>query len=69
MIKGPTGLCSASTPSLLTIAVQHVVVSIVLAISSYYYVRSLILVFCVDTVFHIVLYSLEQHSSTSTQQQ
>ena len=58
MIQGLTGLCSASTPSLLTTAVQHVVF-IVLATTSY----------CVDMGFHIVLYSLEQHSNTSTRQQ
>ena len=52
MLEGLTGLCSASTPSLFTTAVQHVV-SIVRA-------TSLVLIFCIDMVFHIVLYSLEQ---------
>ena len=61
MIERLTGLCSASTSSMLTITVQHVI-SIVLPITS------LVLISCVDMVFHIVRYSLEQHSSTSTQQ-
>ena len=66
MLEELTGLFSASTPSLLkTAAVQHVV-SIVLATTDYYQI--LVLFQGVDMVFRIVLYSVEKHSSTSTQQ-